>query len=210
MTLSSPPTDSATVTRLPTEARQAEIIAAALRLAQDRSPGAITTADLAAAVGLSQGALFKHFNSKDAVWLGAIGWVSEHLLARLASAAQASTGPVNALQAMFDAHVDFCILHPGVPRLIFHELQRPTDSAIKQQVREMLQTYRQRLLDLMQAAIKAGEVAPELDVPAAATLFMGLIQGLVMQSMLSGQVAHMAVNGPGAFQLFLRAIAHPL
>jgi TetR/AcrR family transcriptional regulator len=123
--------DNAIVTRLPTEARQAEIIAAALRLAQDRSPGSITTADLATAVGLSQGALFKHFNSKDAVWLGAIGWVNDHLLDQLTSAAQESTGPVDALQRVFDAHVSFCMLHPGVPRVIFHELQRPADSAIK-------------------------------------------------------------------------------
>ena len=51
------------VARLPTEARQAEIVAAALHLAQDRSPGTITTTDLAGALGLSQGALFKHFPS---------------------------------------------------------------------------------------------------------------------------------------------------
>lgn len=206
----SPQTDTTTVTRLPTEARQAEIIAAALRLAQDCGPGSITTADLATAVGLSQGALFKHFNSKDAVWLGAIGWVKTHLLARLSSAAQEGTGPVDALQRVFDAHVGFCMLHPGVPRLIFHELQRPADSPIKQQVRDMLQSYRQMLLDLMQAAVKAGEAPAELDVSAASTLFMGLIQGLVMQSMLSGQVSHMAVSGPGVFKLFLRAIAPPL
>jgi TetR/AcrR family transcriptional regulator len=202
--------DNAIVTRLPTEARQAEIIAAALRLAQDRSPGSITTADLATAVGLSQGALFKHFNSKDAVWLGAIGWVNDHLLAQLTSAAQESTGPVDALQRVFDAHVSFCMLHPGVPRVIFHELQRPADSAIQQQVREMLQSYRQLLLDLLQAAVEAGEVRAALDAPGAATLFMGLIQGLVMQSILSGEVSHMAVNGPGAFKLFLRAIALPV
>ncbi|WP_210545596.1 TetR/AcrR family transcriptional regulator [Rhodoferax sp. PAMC 29310] len=197
-------------TRLPTEARQAEIIAAALQLAQDRSPGAITTAELAAAVGLSQGALFKHFDSKDAVWLAAMGWVSEQLLARLTRAAREANGPLDALQRVFVAHVAFCMLHPGVPRVVFHELQRPTDSAIKQRVREMLQTYRQLLLDLLQAAVDAGEAQPDLDAPAAATLFVGLIQGLVMQSMLSGQVAHMASSGSGVFQLFLRAIAPPL
>ena len=62
--------------RLPTEARQAEIVAAALRLAQLSSPESITTADLAGALGLSQGALFKHFPSKDAVWLAAMTWVA--------------------------------------------------------------------------------------------------------------------------------------
>lgn len=208
--MTSPETDTAVATRLPTEARQAEIIAAALRLAQERSPALITTADLATAVGLSQGALFKHFNSKDAVWLAAIGWVSEHLLAQLSSAAEQATGPIDALQRVFDAHVVFYMRHPGVPRVIFQELQRPSDSAIKQRVREMLQSYRLLLLNLLQAAKESGEVSPDLDAPAAATLFVGLVQGLVMQSMLSGEVAQMAVSGPGVFKLFLRAIAPPL
>jgi TetR/AcrR family transcriptional regulator len=203
-------TSDVSITRLPTEARQAEIIAAALKLARDRSPGAITTAELAAAVGLSQGALFKHFDSKDAVWLAAMGWVNEQLLARLTTAAREANGPLDALQGVFDAHVAFCMLHPGVPRVVFHELQRPSDSPIKQRVRDMLQTYRQLLLDLLQAAVDAGDAQPDLDASAAATLFVGLIQGLVMQSMLSGQVAHMAISGPGVFKLFLRAIAPPL
>ena len=203
-------TDTAVVTRLPTEARQAEIIAAALRLAHERSPALITTADLAAAVGLSQGALFKHFNSKDAVWLAAIGWVSEHLLAQLSSAAQQATGPLDALQRVFDAHVVFYMRDPGGPRVVFQELQRPSDSDIKQRVREMLQSYRQLLLNLLQAAKESGDMPPEVDASAAATLFVGLVQGLVMQSMLSGEVTQMAASGPGVFKLFLRAIAPPL
>lgn len=197
-------------TRLPTEARQAEIIAAALRLAQARSPGAITTAELAGAVGLSQGALFKHFSTKDAVWLAAMDWVAEHLLATLTSAAQQANGPVDALQRVFEAHVAFCISNPGVPRVIFHELQQPADSPIKQKVRGLMQGYRQLLLSLMRLAAQRGEVSPTLDAPAAATLFVGLVQGLVMQSMLSGQVDQMAVDGPPVFQLFLRAMASPL
>ena len=44
-------------TRLPTEERQADIVAAALRLAQDNSPALITTGDIATAVGLTQGAV---------------------------------------------------------------------------------------------------------------------------------------------------------
>ena len=48
-------------TRLPTEERQAEIVAAALRLARDSSPALITTTDIASAIGVTQGAVFKHF-----------------------------------------------------------------------------------------------------------------------------------------------------
>ena len=56
-----PPPASA---RLPTEERQALIVAAAITLAGRHSPAAITTGDIAREVGVTQGALFKHFPSR--------------------------------------------------------------------------------------------------------------------------------------------------
>ena len=50
-----------------TEQRQAEIVAAALLLARDSSPALITTSDIAAAIGVTQGAVFKHFATKEAI-----------------------------------------------------------------------------------------------------------------------------------------------
>ena len=47
-------------TRLSTEERQTEIVAAALQLARDTSPAQITTTDIALAIGVTQGAVFKH------------------------------------------------------------------------------------------------------------------------------------------------------
>jgi len=195
-----------TVTRLPTEARRAEIVAAAVRLAQERSPASITTTDLASAVGLSQGALFKHFPSKEAVWLAVMAWVTEHLLRSLNEAAQQAATPLDALRSVFDAHVEFVVTFPGVPRVIFHELQQPLDSPVKRQVRDLLQGYRQLLLRLLQAAVRRGDVPADLDAPAAATLFVGIVQGLVMQSMLSGQISTMRVDAPRVFHLYLRGI----
>lgn len=198
-----------TATRLPTEARQAEIVAAALRLAQDSSPASITTTDLAGAVGVSQGALFKHFSSKEAIWLAVMAWVTEHLLRSLHEAAQQASSPIEALRSVFDAHVRFVETHPGVPRVIFHELQQPEDSPLKQQVRSLMQGYRQLLLGLLGASVQRGDAALDLDVSAAATLFVGIVQGLVMQSMLSGQMANMSTQAACVFDLYLRGIRTP-
>jgi TetR/AcrR family transcriptional regulator len=195
-----------TVTRLPTEARQAEIVAAALRLVQNRSPASITTTDLAGAVGVSQGALFKHFSSKEAIWLAVMAWVTEHLLLSLHEAAEQAPSPTEALRRVFEAHVRFVMTHPGVPRVIFHELQQPEESPLKQQVRSLMQGYRQLLIGLLQSSVQRGDTAPDLDVSAAATLFVGIVQGLVMQSMLSGQIANMSTQAASVFDLYLRGI----
>lgn len=192
--------------RLPTEERQAEIVAAALKLARDESPVTITTGDIATAIGVSQGAVFKHFPTKDAIWVAAMKWVRKRLLAKLDEAARAETSGVLALEAVFRAHVAFVIAHPGAPRIIFHELQQPGDSPVKQEVRALLQDYRQLLLGQFKQGMKSGELPTGIDPEAAATLFVGIVQGLVMQSMLTGKPAAMKAQAEAVFAIYLRGI----
>lgn len=196
-------------TRLPTEERQAGIVAAALRLARDTSPALITTQDIAAAIGVTQGAVFKHFPTKDAIWLAAMTWVREQLLATLDKAAQAESTALLGLAAVYRAHVGFVIAHPGVPRVIFHELQQPADTPAKQEVRALLQAYRKLLLRLFGTAARQGQVSAGLDHEAASTLFVGSVQGLVMQSMVTGKPAAMKAQADQVFAVFLRGIREP-
>jgi TetR/AcrR family transcriptional regulator len=193
-------------TRLPTEERQAEIVAAALRLARDISPALITTTDIASAVGLTQGAVFKHFPTKDAIWLAVVQWVRDELMHRLRTAAAVAATPLDGLSAMFRVHVEFVVAHPGAPRLIFKELQQSADSATKQAVRGLLQGYRRLLLDTLEQAVTKGQVIADLDREAAATAFVGLIQGLVMQAMLVGRPATMRPLADRVFALYLRSL----
>lgn len=194
-------------TKQPTEVRQASLIEAALQLAAQRSPADITTGDLAQAVGITQGAVFRHFASKEALWLALLDWVNEALMVRLhAAAAGANRSALAALQAVFMAHVDFVVANPGVPRVIFQELQSPGDTALKVRVRALMQRYRQLLMQLLQDAQAQQAIAPETDLQAAAVLFIGSVQGLVMQSLISGDVAGMAAQAPGVFAIYQRGL----
>ena len=189
-----------------TEQRQASLVAAALALAAQRSPADVTTADLAQAVGITQGAVFRHFESKAAIWLAVMDAVHDDLLARLRAAATAQPQPLAALQAVFMAHIGFVSERPGVPRLIFGELQRPGQTVAKQMVQTLIQQYGERLRRLLEAGKAQGELDAALDVPAAAVLFIGTVQGLVMQSLLAGDVARMRQDAPGVFAIYLRGI----
>lgn len=194
-----------TLTKQPAENRQASLVAQALALAAERSPAEVTTAQLAQAVGITQGAVFRHFDSKEAIWLAVLDESSERLLSTLAQAADAhGADGLRALQAVFEAHVAFVIEHPGLPRLVFQELQRPQDTALKARVRRLMHAYRLLLLGLLQRAKDQGQLAPGTDLQAATVLFMGSVQGLVMQALVSGDVASMRAQAPPVFQL-LRA-----
>jgi len=138
-----------------------------------------------------------------------IDFAHQDLLARLQAAAAAQTQPLAALRAVFMAHVDFVVEQPGVPRVIFQELQHPEDTPLKARVRGLMQAYRTLLTGLLQRAQTARLLAPGTDLQAAAVLFIGSVQGLVMQSLLSGQVGAMHTLAPAVFKLFQQAIAAP-
>lgn len=211
------PTTAVNTPRLPTEARRATIVAAALERAGRCSPAQITTADIAVTVGVTQGALFKHFATKEAIWLAVMEWVHARLLERLEAAAGRAATPQQALAAVFHAHVAFVIEHPGAPRVIFHELQQPDDSAVKQAVRQLLQHYRGLVRRCLEAATSGAvpaaaadaDIDPALDRDAAATLFIGIVQGLVMQALIGGRPETLATQADAVFTLYLRSLRPP-
>jgi TetR/AcrR family transcriptional regulator len=210
--MSGNPVPATTPVRLPTAERQALIVAAAIALAGRHSPVAITTGDIAREVGLTQGALFKHFASREAIWLAVMEWVTGQLMARLEDAARApadsgpASGAFDALARVFAAHIRFVMECPGVPRLIFHDLQQPADSPLKRQLGLLLQRYRQLLTQLLHSAVRNHEAPADLDLPGAVTMFIGIVQGLAMQSILSGPGADLSAEAARVFPLYLRCI----
>jgi hypothetical protein len=108
---------------------------------------------------------------------------------------------------MFMSHVEFVIEHPGVPRMMFGELQRAEASPAKRHGPDPDPALRGTPARRAGAGKAGGEIAPEVDVEAAATLFIGTIQGLVMQSMLSGDIKRMRAEAPGVFAIYQRGIA---
>ncbi len=191
---------------LPADERRAVTVESVIQLAASQNPSEITTAAIAKHMNLTQGALFRHFPNKEAIWQAVMTWVAERLLSRIDRAAQGIESPLAAMEAMFLSHVEFVVEHPGVPRMIFGELQRAESTPAKQMVQTLIQRYSERLHCLIDQGKASGELSPQLDKQAAATLFIGTIQGLLMQSMLAGDVERMRCDAPRVFAIYRRGI----
>lgn len=191
---------------LPSEERRLHTVQAVVELAAKGDPSEITTSAIAARMKLTQGALFKHFPTKDAIWEAVMTWVADILLERVNKAAESAVSPLAALEAVFMTHIEFVAQHPGVPRILFGELQRSGKTPAKAMVQTLIIGYAKRLRTLIDKGKAQGELAVEVDSGAAATLFIGMIQGLVMQSLISGDIRRILKEAPGAFAVFRRGI----
>ncbi|WP_162893704.1 TetR/AcrR family transcriptional regulator [Marinobacter sp. Arc7-DN-1] len=185
-----------------TEQRQSSTIEAVVHLCGEQDPSTLTTARIADEVGLSQGALFKHFPNKNSLWESVAGWVAEQLTQRVFSVADQHERADQALEAMFLAHIGFIASHPGIPRLMLGQLQKPGNHRAKRIIRQTLATYRQKVVSLLNLGIEQQCITPTIDTEAAAVLYLGAIQGLVVQGMVGGDVRDLEQVAPRIFRLF--------
>lgn len=191
---------------LPAEERRIVTVEALVELSAEQNPNDITTAAIAHRMGVTQGALFRHFPNKAAILKAVVEWVAKRLLSRLEKAMQGRSSVIAALEAMFLAHAEFVAEHPGVPRILFGELQRAERTASKRLVQTFIKQYGERLHRLIDEGKKNGELDARIDTEASALLFIGSIQGLVMQSLLSGDADFIRRNAPAVFAIYCRGI----
>lgn len=191
---------------LPAEERRAVTVEAVVKLAAEQNPSEITTTAIAKHMGVTQGALFKHFPNKESILQAVMEWVADRLLSRVDKAASSASSPLAAIEAMFMAHAEFVVEHPGVPRMLFGELQRAEPTAPKRMAQTLIRRYGERLSHLLEKGKAAGELSATLDIEAAATLFIGTLQGLVMHSLLVGDVQRIRRDAPRVFAIYRRGI----
>ena len=193
---------------LTADERKAATVRAVLMLAAEQNPSDITTSAIAQKMGLTQGALFRHFDSKDSIMETVMSWVADSILNRIETAAQNESSPLAALRAVFMTHIQFVFENPGVPRLLLSELQRPGITKPKEQTKIMLTSYKTKLIQILETAIARKELPPELDIKIAVVMFIGSIQGLVMQALIAGDVSLIRRDAAGVFAIYLRGIGN--
>lgn len=104
--------------RRSTEDRQREIADATLRIIAAQGLRGFTTAAVAAEVGLSDGAIFRHFPNKAAIVTAAIDRVEELLFT---GAPAPAADPLERLGDFVRFRVATIHAHPGIPRIVFSE-----------------------------------------------------------------------------------------
>ena len=188
------------------EQRRLETVETLIDLAADQNPSTISTQALADKMGLTQGAIFRHFPTKESIFSGVMGWVADRLMKHIHKAIDQKAPAIDQLESMFLAHIGFVSKHPGIPRILFGELQHDKDTVPKQMVKKLIVQYADLLRSIMQSGHEKGELNQNLDIEAATLLFIGSIQGLVMQSMLAVDRQDMLAQAQSVFKVYRQSL----
>lgn len=164
--------------------KRAEIAEAALRLIETRGIAALTTSALAAELGMSSGAPFRHFANRDEI-LEAVALRVEELIR--ATFPPETEPPLARIQALLKARARVVGGHRGIGRLMFSEqfaLALPAAAAAR--LRAVVVQTRAFLVEALEEAGKAGAIRTDLAPKALAAVVFGLLMQLV-HAQASGQ-----------------------
>jgi AcrR family transcriptional regulator len=187
--------------RLSAEERQDEIIKAAVDLAGAQGMDNVTTQGIADVVGVTQGAIFRHFPTKETIWIAVVHWIRGRLMGVVDIAASQARDPLDAIERIFFAHIGFAEKNPAVPRLLFS-----ANPQLKQLLKEMLAGYEEKIAALLAHAKTQSLVRPDLQEPDAATLFIAMVQGLVMRVLILGTKKSLLSEARRVFPIYLAGL----
>jgi AcrR family transcriptional regulator len=187
--------------RLSAEERQDEIVKAAVDLAGAQGMDNVTTQGIADVVGVTQGAIFRHFPTKETIWIAVVHWIRGRLMGVVDIAASQAKDPLDAIERIFYAHIGFAEKNPAVPRLLFS-----TNPQLKQLLKEMLAGYEEKIAALLAHAKRQSLVRPDLQEPDAATLFIAMVQGLVTRVLILGAKKSLLSEARKVFPIYLAGL----
>ncbi|MGC8595910.1 MAG: TetR/AcrR family transcriptional regulator [Candidatus Kryptoniota bacterium] len=171
--------------RKPTEIRQEEIKRAFLEIVDGEGLHNLSTRKLAEKVGVTEGALFRHFRSKRDIILSIIDSVEQVLMSSLQSVAMSNASSKDRLFKFLCAHVRYLIENRGITMLLFSEAAHSNDSELKARMLNILNRQKQLAKKIIQDGIVSGEWDSSIQVENVAMLYMGIPISLNIELVLN-------------------------
>lgn len=187
--------------RLTTQDRKAQIVRATMALLATTPLERLSTRQIAAELGLTQPALFRHFASRDEILLAVLDDIRAQL-GELAATVLARDGAATQLRLLMTQLFAFVERHPGLPALLFSS-GLPEVGPLRNALKGLMTMQGALVAELFRHGQASGEFDPAVEAEHAATSFVGLIQGLILQWRLTDRQTELGAQAPAHFRLWL-------
>lgn len=175
------------------EVRRRQIVEAALRLLADEGLAAVTTRRIAARLGLTEGALFRHFESKQAILAAGLDHLEALMFSEAAFAPhQRPADPLDELEAFFHRRVALVAGPFALGHLVFSEqLVHATGDAGRRRVAAWQARSASFVRARLEALASQGRLRCDLSPEALVPVVQGQVLGFAVTRAIGG-----AAEGP--------------
>ena len=169
-----------------TRIRKEEIVQAALEVIGKNGVRSLTIAAIAAAAGMSEANLYRHFGGKDEIFTALADYIGSAVMGKAATIAAGSRGPLEKLETIFMSHMSLIAEQPGIPRLVFSEDVHLGNRKLAETIAFRMGSYVETIAGVIAAGIQEGELRQELSPRETAITLLGMIPITVLRWNLTG------------------------
>ena len=162
------------MSRETTDIRQEQIKKAVLDIIADEGLHNLSTRNLAKKVGLTEGAIFRHFTTKKDIIKGIMDDVADNLIGSLRSIA---LKPVKAEDKLFQylcRNVTYLKENRGITILLFSEAAHLGDKELKEKLNQILAEQKQFIIKIVKDGISEGVWDKNVNAEDVAVIYMGI------------------------------------
>jgi AcrR family transcriptional regulator len=172
--------------RVPTADRRREIVDALLELLSEGAPEGVSTPAISRRLGVSQAAIFKHFDSKQAIWSAVMDRIGDLIVPALASAQSGQASPHQRVCKIAQAYVSIVETTPAMLAILFHPEVLVCDAGARADLVERFLRLETVFRDAASAAIAAGDYRKDASPEEISLLLVTILQGGALAMDASG------------------------
>ena len=191
-----------TIPHLDSEVRKHQIVQTARKIVAILGMASFTIQELAREVGVSEGAIYRHFKSKDEILLVLIQDIERNLLKAISDSARPKEGVLDQLRHLLQLHFSTLERRNGLSFVVIAESLCFADAQVKQATTQMVERYLESVTSVLKAGADKGEIDKKIDTRAAAVMFFGMIQASVTLWSLSNRAHPLTQHSSSLWTMF--------
>lgn len=177
------------------DSRKTEIVAATLRLADELGPDRLTTLVVAKAVGLTQPGIFRHFPTKQDLWLAVAAHIAETMKRAWGEVLAAEAAPPDRVAALIQVQLRQIAANPAIPAILHSRELHTGNAPLRAEFIALMTQFQSLLTDALNEGRAQGVFRPDLDPQDAAILLISLVQGLAIRWSLGQRAFSLEAEG---------------
>ncbi|MCB1666834.1 MAG: nucleoid occlusion factor SlmA [Porticoccaceae bacterium] len=189
--------------------RAQQILQALARMLETSANGKITTAALAAEVGVSEAALYRHFPSKTKMYEGLIDFIEETVFSRVNAIVNEESDVKTRLYRVLSLLLTFTERNPGITRLLTGDALTGETSRLHTRIQQLFDRLETQLKQVLREAEIQEGARTTLVVSAAANLLLSAAEGRISQYVRSGFSRRPTENWQDQWQVLMDGFFHP-
>ena len=165
--------------------RQGQIIYASIDLIDNRSIHGLTIKNIANEIKLTEGAIYRHFSSKNDILLGIVQMFQERIEKAINESYDSDVTAFGQIEIIFTRHIEFYVEQPAVTAVVFSESLFQSDTNLSKEWLNLVTMHEKELNCVVERGQINKEISCDIDDKEIIRIIIGSIRYIVTKWRLS-------------------------